>query len=496
MKIRVLQQPVSDIAVDWLVLPVIAAQPLRETHPSLADEAATAMARLEEGGDFSAKPGELVRLFSVAGIASERVLLVGLGSVEELTPSRIQRGLTAAVREVCSRPDRRVAIAIPATGDATRFSESAAIALQTGPVSPQLYRSEPERHPLAEAMILVDASTQVDACEAAVERGEVLGASVNLTRELVNRHPGELYPETFADRAAQVAQEFGIQCRIFDEPQLLQERMNCLLAVSAGSDRPPRMVSLTYDGGGDRHLVLVGKGVTFDSGGLSIKPSDSMKSMKADMAGAATVLGAIVAIARLGLPLKVTGLMGLVENMTGGRAYKLGEVLTARNGLTVEVLNTDAEGRLVLADVLDYATDLNPDWTVDLATLTGACVVALGEEVAGAFTNSQPLCDSVMAAASDAGEEIWQLPMFDSYAEQLKSEVADLKNIGTRWGGAITAAKFLERFAGEGPWVHLDIAGPSFAESARPGMDSGATGSFVRTLVALASRLADGSAAP
>jgi leucyl aminopeptidase len=211
-----------------------------------------------------------------------------------------------------------------------------------------------------------------------------------------------------------------------------------------------------------------------------------MLTMKCDMAGAATVLGAMSAIARLKLPVNVTGYMGLVENMVSGRSYKLGDVLKARNGVTIEVHNTDAEGRLVLADVLSYAADRGADRIIDLATLTGACMVALGEDVAGAFTNDQPWCDRVLAAARRCGEDVWQLPMFDLYSELLKSDVADCKNVGGRWGGAITAAKFLEKFVAGKPWVHLDIAGPAFASSNKPHREGGATGAMVRTLVEVA----------
>jgi leucyl aminopeptidase len=229
--------------------------------------------------------------------------------------------------------------------------------------------------------------------------------------------------------------------------------------------------------------ALVGKGVTFDSGGLSIKPTDGMLTMKCDMAGAATVLATMVAIARLKLPVRVIGLMGLVENMTGGSAMKLGDVLTARSGVTIEVQNTDAEGRLVLADVLDYALSKGAERLIDLATLTGACVVALGEDVVGAMSNNQEWCDKVLAGARAAGEDVWQLPMFTHYDELIKSDIADIRNVGGRWGGAITAGKFLERFVKGKPWVHLDIAGPAFASSDKPHREGGATGCMVRTLV-------------
>jgi leucyl aminopeptidase len=251
------------------------------------------------------------------------------------------------------------------------------------------------------------------------------------------------------------------------------------------------LVILKYSGGpkDSPPLAFVGKGVTFDSGGLSIKPTDGMKTMKCDMAGAATVLGAMQAIAQLKLPVNVVGLCGLVENMLSGNSYKLGDVLKARSGKTIEVLNTDAEGRLVLADVLDVALQHQPAKIVDLATLTGACVVALGNDVAGLMTNNQPWADAVKAAGDATGEQLWQLPMFAEYGEQIRSEVADIKNVGEgRWGGAITAAKFLEEFVAGKPWVHLDIAGPAFLESSKSWLDAGGSGFGVRTLVEMARR--------
>jgi leucyl aminopeptidase len=236
-------------------------------------------------------------------------------------------------------------------------------------------------------------------------------------------------------------------------------------------------------------LALVGKGVTFDSGGLSLKPNDSMLTMKDDMAGGATVLGAMHAIAKLKLPRHVIGLIGLVENMPSGSSFKLGDILTARSGKTIEVLNTDAEGRLVLADVLDVAVERGAAQIIDLATLTGACMVALGADVAGLMTNNQEWCDTVANAAKQCGELAWQLPMFPEYAEQIRGSVADIKNVGDgRWGGAITAAKFLEEFVQNKPWTHIDIAGPAFTDKPKPHQDAGATGAFVRTLVEVVRR--------
>ena len=266
--------------------------------------------------------------------------------------------------------------------------------------------------------------------------------------------------------------------------------MGALLGIAQGSDRPPRVVVCRYRGGAaNRTLGLVGKGVTFDSGGLSIKTNEQMADMKCDMAGAAAVLGALTAIAELKLPVNMLGVMALVENMPSGRAVKLGDVLRSRSGKTVEILNTDAEGRVILADALNYAADQGATHLLDLATLTGACMVALGTSVAGLMGNDEAWTGEVLSAAKRAGERAWPLPLWPIYEEALKSNVADLKNApGNRYGGAITAAKFLEQFAGGKPWAHLDIAGPAWVERETATQDAGGTGYGVRTLVELASR--------
>jgi leucyl aminopeptidase len=269
--------------------------------------------------------------------------------------------------------------------------------------------------------------------------------------------------------------------------------MGGLAGVAAGSARPPRFVVLEYEGTPNRsapRLAIVGKGITFDSGGLSLKTSEQMEHMKGDMAGAATMLAAMNAIAQLRLPVRVLGLAALAENMPGPAAMKLGDVLTARNGKTMEILNTDAEGRLVLSDALCYAVDQGASHIVDLATLTGSCVIALGAKVAGLMTNNAAWGDRVKAAAARVGERIWELPMFDDYAEQIQSGVADIKNIGGKYGGAITAAKFLENFVASVPWVHLDIAGPAWADKESATQDAGGTGVLVRTLVELSANYA------
>ena len=493
MQIQIETSPAKNVAADWLVVGVSEAAndpgPLAEIDQALSGR----LTRMREAGDLALKLAQVVPVYEPAGLTAKRLLLVGLGAADALTPARFEKAMKAAARSVSDKKNVRVAVAIPAVSLAPETcAEIIANSFTVGCVGQDLYRAEKERYEFDALVIAAADAKTLQACSNRAQQGHILGQAMNLARELVNRSAEDIYPESFAQRAQQEAAAVGLSCEILDEARLKSERMGSLLAVAQGSARPPRVAIVEYRGGkqNDPTLALVGKGVTFDSGGLSIKTTDNMLTMKCDMAGAATVLGALTAIARLKLPVNVTGYMGLVENMVSGTSYKLGDVLTARNGVTIEVLNTDAEGRLVLADVLALAVDRGAAKLIDLATLTGACMVALGEDVTGAFTNNQAWCDVVVSSAQAAGEPIWQLPMFDEYAENLKSDVADCKNVGPRWGGAITAAKFLEKFVGGKPWVHLDIAGPSFASNNKPFREGGATGCMLRTIVEAAGRFA------
>jgi len=478
---------------DWLIVGVTESSNFAGNLKALDDALGGRLTRLRELGDLTGKLAELVAVRDASPLAAKRVLLVGLGKPEELKLPRYEKAVLTAARHISEKKCGELAVAVE-TPTGSKLSQSdlvqaATYAATVGGVGQGLFKTEASRFPFGDVSLAVGSGANSADLTAAASRGHVLGEAVNVVRELVNQPAGDLYPESFAQRAKELAADFGLGCGVFDENWLKQERMGCMLAVGQASDRPPRLVVLEYDGApaDSRRIAFVGKGVTFDSGGLSLKTNDSMLTMKCDMAGAATVLGALIAIARLKLPVNVSGYMGLVENMVNGNSYKLGDVLRSRAGIAVEVNNTDAEGRLVLSDVLRYAVDEGADRLIDLATLTGSCVVALGEDVAGAFTNDQAWCDDVLGAAKRAGEEVWQLPMFDHYAEQLKSDVADVKNTGTRWGGAITAAKFLEKFVDKRPWVHLDIAGPAFASSSKPHREGGGTGALTRTLVEVAS---------
>ncbi len=482
----------SQVEVDWLVAVMAESDETTGSIAALDESLGGALTRLGEAGDFTGKLAKTLALHDVPAIAAKRLLLVGVGDLNTLSLARLDKALMTAGREISDKAETSVAVGF-ADDVVARMSvefvvQSAATALTVSAVGQDLYKQEPGRFSFKSVQILLPDGADAGHADAGLARGAVLGEAVNLTRELVNRPAQEIYPESVAQRAEELAQQTGLTCTILDQPALEEEKMETLLAVARGSDRPARVVILEHRGGDDDDptLALVGKGVTFDSGGLSLKPNDGMKTMKCDMAGAATVLGAMSAIAQLDLPVNVTGYLGLVENLVSGSSYKLGDVLTARNGKTIEVLNTDAEGRLVLADVLALAVDRGATRIVDLATLTGACIVALGEEVTGVFSNDEQWCDELFEASARADELVWQMPMFDLFGELIKGDVSDLKNVGPRWGGAVTAAKFLENFVGETPWVHLDIAGPAFASSAKPHRDGGATGCMVRTLVELA----------
>jgi leucyl aminopeptidase len=439
------------------------------------------LTRIVRAGELSGKRYECTPVLAPAGMRATQLLVVGTGAPGQIDAGVLHRAAATAARHLAARPRGRVAfVADPAWS--THELEQAVAGAAVGMVGQDLYRAHRRRTPCGETLWLT-------ANSAAVETGVTIGAGVNLARRLVNLAPDDLYPASFADEAASIAVRTGLEIEVWDEHRLAQERCRAILAVGRGSARPPRLVMLRYRGaGGDTpQLALVGKGVTFDSGGLSLKPSESMLAMKCDMAGAAAMLAATATMARLRLPVDVVAAIGLVENMTGPAAYKLGDVITARSGTTIEVHNTDAEGRIVLADVLDVVRELAPERIIDAATLTGSCMVALGHDVAGLFTNDQAWCDRLAAASRSVGEPVWQLPMYPEYDEQIASDVADIKNVGDgRWGGAITAAKFLERFVGGIPWTHVDIAGPAFVEKPKPWTDGGGSGCLVRPLVELA----------
>ena len=414
------------------------------------------------------------------------VLLVGLGNRQRFAAGQAYTAGVAAAKRLASRQRASVAALLPEASEPELVASAWTEGLIVGTRSAGLRKSEPNRYAFESLSIVLPQLSEGDGLAKAVKRGRIVGEAINLARDLANTPPAEKPPAAFAERAREVGKEAGISVDAWSFEKIRDEKFGGLLGVNAGSDEPPSFVILEHKKGGDAPtLALVGKGVTFDSGGLSIKPSASMEDMKSDMTGAAVVLATLQAIGRLDLPVNVVGYLAITENMTGGKAMKLGDVLTIRNGKTVEVLNTDAEGRLILADALSYAAESKPARILDLATLTGACMVALGTKIAGLFSNDDAFAEDVLAASKRTGERAWRLPLDDDFKEGLKSQVADVKNVAGRWGGASTAAKFMEPFVDQIPWVHLDIAGPSWADSDSSSRDSGGTGCFVRTLVSL-----------
>jgi leucyl aminopeptidase len=490
MQIHLLTQSPLDLTADWLVVTCFEEDALPGLSASVDSALAGLLTRLRGAGDITGKTKELVPLFNVQGIGAQRVLVLGLGKRQDADAGALAAAAAAAGREISAKATRRVALALPdAVGRLTlgQMARALGVGLARGCQGPGIRKTKPDRFFPAELCLVPPAGALATEMEASCSRASAEASAVMLAQELVNTPPCDLYPASFAERARQIATASGLEIDVLDEQQIEAERMGAILGVAQGSDRPPRFVVLRHRGGGAQTLALVGKGVTFDSGGLSLKTNEQMLDMKCDMAGAAAVLAAMQAIASLKIPVNVHGYLPIVENMPSGRALKLGDVLRARNGKTIEIQNTDAEGRLILADALAYAVDDKVDHLVDLATLTGACMVALGTDVAGAMSNNEPWLRRVLGASQRAGEKAWALPMFPLYTEMIKSKVADIRNTGgSRYGGAITAAKFLEEFVGQVPWTHLDIAGPAWVESENAACHAGGSGCFVQTLVELA----------
>ncbi len=431
---------------------------------------------------FRGEPGKLL-VVPVADKTVRFAVIAGLGPEEKITAERVRDAAFSAARAAASRGCGEISLTMPKAGDACRSRAAAeGCALASYRFVKYLTRDEKDRFAAVEKV------TVVDGCAAALEEGRILGESQCWTRDLANEPGCAVTPETLAEKARELAGELGLKCEIWDEERIRSEKMGAFLAVAGGSANPPRFIHLTYEPRDAKgHIAFVGKGLTFDSGGLDIKPAEFMLTMKGDKSGACAVLGAIRAAALLRVGWKVSAIIAAAENMPGGSAYRPDDIVRARNGKTIEVNNTDAEGRLTLADALCYASELKPDMIVDIATLTGACAVALGPTTAGLFTNNDEFGDKVLKAAAESGERFWKLPMNDpNLRELIKSPFADLVNSAGRYGGAITAAMFLEAFVGCGiPWAHLDIAAADFAKKQYGCCVKGATGFGMRTLARL-----------
>lgn len=495
LKLEVDVRPASALETPLLVLPWCQAldqAPERPTRDldSLDESLGLTLTRAVTSGDFRAGRGEMSLLYRQAASGPDRVLLIGVGDRAELSLERFREAAGRAAKRAGELRLSEIALAlspawIPDELDAGEAARALVEGVTLGVWRFNELRSEPadddHRPPIQSVTLHVEDVEYEPEIRAGAELGRALAQAQNYARELAIKPANIVNPRYLAEEARRLGEELGLTVRVFDAEAMKKDGMEALLAVAAGSDAEPCFITLEYRGVEDRRpIVLVGKGVTFDSGGLSLKPPQSMETMKIDMSGAAAVLGALRAIAQLKLPAHVVGLIPAVENLPSGHALRPGDVIGSRARKTIEVLNTDAEGRLILADALSYAARYQPEALVDIATLTGACLIALGREATGLMGNDQPLIQEIEGAAERSGERVWQLPLWPEYRELIKSEIADIKNTGGRQAATITAALFLREFVGSVPWAHLDIAGTAWAEKAGAYQPVGPTGVGVR----------------
>ncbi len=486
--------PPASVRTDILVLPVYEGP---EAGPGVKDVKGTDLLALYAEAKLKGKRGEplLIPNTGGLGVAARSVLLVGVGKRREVTTDSLRRALGRVAPQLAKR--RTMATTFPQLlGRSPEEAVQATVeGLLLGSYRFDRYKSgkdedQPEKPALRTVTVLGSprwtGRAVVQNLEESIARGDIVSDAVAWARDLVNTPAGDLTPQVLAGYAVQMAKEVGLESKVWTEPELRRGKFGGILGVGQGSANPPRMIELKYRGGPSSQapIALSGKGITFDSGGLSIKDASQMEWMKSDMAGAASILAAMKALARLKPNVNVIAAIPSSENMPSGSAIRPGDVLTHRGGKTSEVVNTDAEGRLVLADALAYLAESKPRVIIDTATLTGACMVALGRDIYGVFGNDSDLIRDILAAGEAVGEPGWELPLYRDYRRLIRSHVADVRNAGKdRWGGAITAALFLAEFVGDIPWAHLDVAGPAFPEKAGDYWPNGATGVPARTLV-------------
>ena len=456
-----------------------------------------AISRLIEDGEIKGKRGETTLIHTLGNMTPARVLVAGLGKADDFNADGVRAAAAVSARRLRGVGVSSAATITHGAGigglDAAEAGQAMAEGIELGLYSFDKYKSESGDSSLEEFLIVEADEAKAAEIEAAVERGSAIATAVNLCRDMANEPANHMTPTRMAEIALDVARETGLQLEVLDRPQLAELGMGAFLGVAQGSEEPPKFIILSYEGdpgNPENSLAILGKGITFDSGGLDIKGADGMVTMKGDMAGGASIIGSMQAIGKLRPRINVTGIVPATENMPSGRAQRPGDVVRTMNGKTIEIDNTDAEGRLVLADAVSYARSKNHTRIVDVATLTGAVVVALGDVATGAFGNDQQFTDSVVAAGNEVGERIWELPTFDEYKQQYRSDVADIKNTGGRGAGATIGAQIIGEFSEGASWVHLDIAGTARTTSEKGYVPKGATGVPVRTLVNLAHKLA------
>ncbi|MBV8727604.1 MAG: leucyl aminopeptidase [Candidatus Eremiobacteraeota bacterium] len=494
MQVRVLTDAPASVRAGALVLPVFAGADLSGVAKTLDGALSGAIADVLSSGEISGKPFELAFVHA-KGQSYSRVLLVGLGEQEKFEPYLLARYAGAAVRYLGKRKVTDIAFVLP---EGIRGSEAAAASFivegaLTGTIDTTIYQNEPDRTIKVDQISILADGFDRAAVERGAKRGEIIGEAVNNARRMALTPANDMTPTHMAARARELAQEANLEIEVLDEDRMRSLGMGSLLSVAQGTDQPATMTILTYKGDPSSKDVLafVGKGITFDSGGISIKPAEKMHEMKYDMSGGAAVMSAMSAIGRLRPKINVIGIVPATENLPGPRATKPGDIVRAMNGKTIEVINTDAEGRLILADGLCYANKLGATKIVDAATLTGSCVIALGHAASAAMGNDEAFTQQFLAAAKPTGERYWEMPLYEDYSTAVRSEIADLSNSAGRPAGTLTAGAFLKAFVDKTPWIHLDVAGTAYLDNESPWQAKGPTGTPVRAFVALAEALSE-----
>ena len=447
-----------------------------------------AAADLVASGEITGKLLEVTLLHKPAGLKAKRMLVIGGGKAKTFSTSELRKIAGTAVRTVKAKDLKTFALVAPSgvSFSAEDAVKSIAEGALVGTFDADYYKSDRKEQKIDEVAVVVPAGSDAKSLQVAIDVGTIIGEAQNFTRDLVNEPGNRMTPTILADRAKKMCEETGLQCEIYGPDKIKELKMGAFWSVAQGSEEEPRLIVMRHEPAGAPEkpvLGLVGKGVTFDSGGISIKPSDGMEKMKYDMAGGASMIGAMRAIAQLKPNVRVVGIVCATENMPSGSAQKPGDVQIAMSGKSIEIINTDAEGRLVLADGLHYAKQLGATHLIDAATLTGACVVALGMINVGIFSNDDEFYERFSKSLNTSGEKMWRLPVDEEYRDMIKSNIADIVNSGGRWGGAVTAAMFLKEFVGDTPWIHLDIAGVAWIEDSKPWIAKGPSGTPVRSLV-------------
>ena len=492
MEIKIIVGDIAQIEADAIVVNLFEGMEQPGGATAAVDEVLDgAISSLISRGEIKGKFGEVSIVHTFGKLPAGIVAIAGLGKRQDFNVDRI-RGVTGDFCRALRKLNcHKIATILHGAGIGGIELEASAEAIAEGALL-GLYGftkyKKPEYEDIEEILLAVREKGKVPILETAIGKGKLVAEATNLARDMVNEPANYMTPGQMAEAAKEIASKYNLEFKVFDREDIEAMGMGALLGVAKGSNQPPKLITLSYKGDerSEKAVGFLGKGITFDSGGISLKPSEGMNEMKDDMAGAATVMTAVVAIAQLKPKINVTAVIPATENLPSGTALKPGDILKAMNSKTIEVVNTDAEGRLILADALSYAQKIGLSPLIDLATLTGACRVALGTLYSGVFCNDQDLADKVLKAAKGTGEKMWQMPMPEEYKEQIKSEIADVKNIGNRYGGAITAALFLAEFAANTPWVHIDIAGTASSTKESGYIVKGATGVGVRTLVELA----------